>query len=311
MASYTVRPIASCEEFRLPGAPSVDVPLRRSLERGATRLEWCFVLARDGVDVGRVAFQAQPTCPPEFLGRLPEREVYPVGLWLPWDDPGHVDMGRCLFAAARESAGRELLDRLQAMVNVGLHDHPAERRRLFESIGMTLFQEKQGYGWQPADDPPVGPLRLSFQTIDEAGRDRYHAALGRIVEGTLDRNDAWYRDLAGQENWASVIMTLLRPADAPGWLLATSPEGDTAGIVAVSAFKDATATITIVGVVPEHRGRGYIDDLLRAGTAAALRAGFTSMLSDADVLNGPMTGAFARNGHRADARPWHKWHYRF
>ncbi|MEM9491708.1 MAG: hypothetical protein AAGC55_21355, partial [Myxococcota bacterium] len=61
---------------------------------------------------------------------------------------------------------------------------------------------------------------------------------------------------------------------------------------------------------PEQRGNGYIDELLRAGTRAAIAAGFDSMLSDADVDNTPMTAAFERNGHRGDGRPWHKWHYR-
>ena len=64
-------------------------------------------------------------------------------------------------------------------------------------------------------------------------------------------------------------------------------------------------------MVPEQRGRGYVDDLLRAGTAAARDAGYTSILSDADVLNEPMTAAFARADHLPDRRPWHIWHYRF
>ena len=32
--------------------------------------------------------------------------------------------------------------------------------------------------------------------------------------------------------------------------------------------------------------------------------------SDADVRNAPMAAAFEATGHRADARPWHVWHYR-
>jgi GNAT superfamily N-acetyltransferase len=130
--------------------------------------------------------------------------------------------------------------------------------------------------------------------------------------GTLDRNDAWYRDLAGEANWSSVFMTFLDDRDAPTWLMGRHPDGDPVGIVAVSAFDEpGTATITMIGVVPEHRGHGYIDDLIPAGTAAARGAGFTSMLSDADVLTIPMATAFQRNGHRGSIRPWHSWHYRF
>lgn len=310
MTRYGVRHITSCEDFQVPGAPVVGEPLQRLLQNEATCLRWCFVLTRDGVDVGRLGFRVEPTCPREFLGRLPEREVFPFALCLPWAEPDLVQMGRVLFAAARESAGDELVNALQASVNV-TNDHSGERRRLFEAVGMTLFQEKQGYGWLSTDNPPAEPLRLSFQTVAQVGHERFRAVLGQIGAETLDRNDALYRELAGEANWAKVFMTFLRPADAPGWLLASTPEGADVGVVAVSAFDETTATITIIGVVPEQRGRGYIDDLLRAATDAALRAGFTSMHSDVDVLNAPMRAACTRNGHRADARPWHKWFYRF
>jgi hypothetical protein len=41
---------------------------------------------------------------------------------------------------------------------------------------------------------------------------------------------------------------------------------------------------------------------------AARAPGWTSMLSD--VQNTPMLAAMARNGHRADSRPWHQWMFR-
>jgi len=155
------------------------------------------------------------------------------------------------------------------------------------------------------------PTRLRFRDIDDVGRDAYRTVLGRVGEGTLDRNDAHYRRLAGEQNWASVFMTFLADADAPMWLLATLPSGQPVGIVAMSRWDDTTATITFIGVVPEQRGHGYVDDLVRAGTAAAQAAGYRATLSDADVLNGPMCAAFERTGHRPDVRAWHKWHYRF
>ena len=42
-----------------------------------------------------------------------------------------------------------------------------------------------------------------------------------------------------------------------------------------------------------------------------MRRGFTSILSDTDVLNAPMIAAFERAGHYAGVRPWHVWHYRY
>jgi ribosomal protein S18 acetylase RimI-like enzyme len=68
------------------------------------------------------------------------------------------------------------------------------------------------------------------------------------------------------------------------------------------------ATITFVGVLPAHRGNGYIDDLLAAGTAVAQRNGFATILSDVDTENTPMMAAMERAGHHPGARTWHVWH---
>lgn len=309
--SYAIRTISGVEDFRLPDAPPLDAALGRLLESGATRREWCFVVARDGVDVGRVAFRVDDTCPPELLGDLPPREVFVHGLWLPWGDPSHLEAGRFLLERARERLRADLPETFQAIVNRANDEHAEARCAVLEAAGYGLFQEKQGFTWTRGASPTPPPSgRLRFVSLDEVGHERYRQVLGAVGEGTLDRNDAWYRAKAGEENWGKVFMTFLGPDDAKSWLLATLPDGEPVGMVAVGPLEEGTATIVFVGVLPAHRGNGYIDDLVRAGTQAAEARGFASMLSDADVLNVPMTTAFERNGHRADARPWHKWHYR-
>src|SRR5918996_5885201 len=65
----------------------------------------------------------------------------------------------------------------------------------------------------------------------------------------------------------------------------------------------AFLTVFYVGVVPEMRGRGYVDDLLATGTATLLeaRAGDVearTLRADTDVANTPMAAAFERAGWR-------------
>jgi RimJ/RimL family protein N-acetyltransferase len=60
----------------------------------------------------------------------------------------------------------------------------------------------------------------------------------------------------------------------------------------------AFATIGYIGVVPEQRGKGYIDTLLRQGTATLLTAGAVTIRADTDVNNLPMANAFRRCGYR-------------
>ena len=73
-------------------------------------------------------------------------------------------------------------------------------------------------------------------------------------------------------------MGLVMPAEPPGFL-----------------------TVFYVGVVPEMRGRGYVDGLLAAGTATLLKArrrdkNEKHLRADTDVANAPMAAAFERAG---------------
>ena len=56
-------------------------------------------------------------------------------------------------------------------------------------------------------------------------------------------------------------------------------------------------TIGYIGVVPEQRGRGYIDDLLARGTATLLGGNDQAIEADTDVSNTPMADAFRRAGY--------------
>ena len=222
---------------------------------------------------------------------------------MPWDHPAAA---RLLMRVARNAGPAPV----QARLNTARPSHLEQRRAAYEAAGMVLFQEKEGFTW--AGSPVTVPDRLTFSPVHAVGRSAYRDVLARCGKGTLDRNDAWYRRLAGPTNWGSVFMTFCGAGDEDTWLLASLPSGSPVGVVAVSAFGEpGVATVAFIGVVPEQRGHGYVDDLLRAGTAAARDAGYTSMLSDADVLNEPMTAAFVRAGHLPGRRPWHVWHYRF
>jgi ribosomal protein S18 acetylase RimI-like enzyme len=102
----------------------------------------------------------------------------------------------------------------------------------------------------------------------------------------------------------------LQQEDAESWLVAFHAADDRVGTVAVSALDPGVATITFIGVVPEHRGHGYRHDLLRAATSAAHGRGFEEILSDVDTLNQPMIDTMRNAGHLDGVRPCHIWHYR-
>jgi ribosomal protein S18 acetylase RimI-like enzyme len=279
--------------------------LRSMLDARATRLDWCFVALLDGEPVARACFAADE--PP---AQAPT-EMYLFGLALDWQREGSRDAARVLLAQALPVIAR-IGPPIDARVNQEVHADADERRSLLENAGFGLFQEKTGYYWQSGDVLPVGSGRLTFRSLEEAGRDEFVAVLARGPAGTLDRNDRYYYELTGPVGWATVMMGYLEPGDERTWKLAYDGSGAAVGYVMLSGFDDqATGTIVHIGVVPEQRGRGYVDDLLAETTADAVARGFRAILSDADVLNTPMGAAFERAGHRRGVRPWHTWHYRF
>jgi RimJ/RimL family protein N-acetyltransferase len=120
----------------------------------------------------------------------------------------------------------------------------------------------------------------------------------RVSELTLDREE---RERFGTEKVAREFFEDVRMVkhDPSWWRLSYStPEGDLVGLV-MPAEPPGFLTIVYVGVVPQRRGQGYVDDLLAAGTATLLEArgrGERPLRADTDVANAPMAAAFERVG---------------
>jgi ribosomal protein S18 acetylase RimI-like enzyme len=280
--------------------------IRSRWDSGSSRPEWCFLAERDGRPVGRVAFTADPAA-----SVVPDLEFRIVGLWFDWDHQP-LDIGGELLRhslAAVLPPGRQTVD---ATSNPEYMAYPDLRRALYERAGFGLFQEKEGFLWRRGSDGDHGgENRLVFRSVAEAGEDVLAAVMSRGTQGTLDRNDRYYRDLVGPEQWGREMLGYLTPDDAPSWFLASTPGAKPVGYVLLSAFDEpGRATIAHIGVLPEHRGRGYSLDMLRRINGAAIERGFDRILSDVDVENPPMMAAMERAGHHADATPWHVWHYR-
>ena len=276
---------------------------------GSSRPEWCFVLEDDEYRVGRIGFQIHPTMSdPTWLGTLPENELSAFGLDLPWKR-GFETPGRNLFAAAADSLAGMVPDVLGIRTINEVHPHHAARNQLMEALGFHLFAEKQGFSWTDDGSGVSAPMRLTYRTILDVGIDAYQHVMSRCGEGSLDRNDRYYWDGSGPQNWARQMTEYVSEPDTMMWLIGYARD-EPIGYVAVGRDEDWGSTIIHVGVLPNHRGNGYIDDLIAAGTAAARDQGITSMLSDVDVTNTPMMAAMRRAGHSEDARPWHVWAYR-
>jgi len=306
-----VRSVRDLTDFvGVPGDPDDYSDQVRSLwDSGASRSEWCFILEEDGAPIGRIGLGVSPTVSdPVWLGSLPSDELFVFGLHLPWEDSA-VSTGSLLIRDALTGIASQIPETLELRVNNSIHPHARERVRLAGALGMDLFQEKIGFTWEDNGEPILPGDRLTFRSIDQSGIDAYRAVMAPCGDGTLDRNDRYYWHGCGPDNWAAQMTEYLGPEDAPMWLTGFH-EDVPVGYVAVSAVDDWGSTIVHVGVLPEHRGHGYIQDLLMAGMASARRRGIVTMLSDVDVLNAPMRHAMIRAGQAENPNRWHLWVHR-
>ncbi|MDQ2674588.1 MAG: GNAT family N-acetyltransferase [Chloroflexota bacterium] len=284
--------------------PDLAGTIRELWAEGSSRPDWTLVAEDGGTTVGRVALLAEP------LGcGLPIREGRLAALWVHERTDAGARAVRALVERVSELARGEV-PFIERRLNAERDGDIGFWQSALTDAGFSLFQEKRGFVWTDTGQELPAPERLVLRSVRETGVDAYAAAMAATIPGTLDGNDQFYLELCGPEGWGREMVGALEEGDEDGWLLAYEPDGNRAGYVAVGRFEEGVGTIVHIGVAPERRGRGYVDELLRAANRAARQRGYGSVLSDVDVANAPMLAAMERNGHRAGVRPWHVWAYR-
>ncbi len=293
-------PSAGLDVFvELAGDPAQHGEVRRYLETmfaaGSMRPEWCFVAENDGSPVGRVAFWTLPGMAASFALVL-----FDV-LWR----ENYREVGSALLGYALEEARRLGSRQIEHVLDdppmpPQFQHRPVERIRLLEGAGFSLRRETDRFEWSGGETPAVAD-RLSFRTLEEVGEDAFVGGIMLVSGGTLDREIQVDRERFGPEGAArDFFEDASRVEHDPSWwrLAYDGPDGDLVGLV-MPAHPPAFLTIFYVGVVPDLRGHGYVDDLLSAGTATLLDArgsDGTPLRADTDVSNAPMSAAFERAG---------------
>ncbi len=123
--------------------------------------------------------------------------------------------------------------------------------------------------------------------------------LSRALDGTLDAHSR--SDLA--DKTPEQVAAAQYDEEFPGykgprewWRIATTPDGEPIGFV-IPSRNAYNPIIAYLGVVPEHRGRGYVDEILAEGTRILAAQGVPRIRAATDVGNVPMARAFARLGY--------------
>ncbi|WP_418959705.1 GNAT family N-acetyltransferase [Streptomyces tritici] len=302
-----LRPLAGPEELDLfLGLTYVlDHELAGDLESGRRRPEWMWVALRGERLVGRIAWWTKARGEdPMFLDffdvdpSLPEQEARDVGLRLLETATAAVvpagaarpEYGRFLPPDWREDAEvRGYLETLFAVL---------------EKSGARQLVERLRLEWRPGTPVPEPSGRLVFRPVRD--REDLVALMTPVMEGTLDAHgqaelaSGLTARQAAEQHYDGEFAHYTTPRE--WWRIAELPgTGEPVGFV-IPARNNYHPIIAYIGVLPAHRGKGYIDEVLREGTAVLAAQDVPRIRAATDVGNVPMARAFARAGYTAFER---------
>jgi RimJ/RimL family protein N-acetyltransferase len=293
MTDLTMRPITGREELDLFNQfPYVlNDEFAGDLEAGRRRPGWMWIALRGERVVARLAWWARAKDDSPFL--------------LDTFDVADIDDGAALIGAAAAAtlpADRSWPDYL-CFVPPDWRDNDGDRRTVenrmaaLERCGARMFVERLRLQWSAGTTVAPSNGRLRYRPAED--RDELVGLMALALEGTLDahsRRDLQHKtphDVAAQQYDDEFL-----GYDSPRawWQIGTTPDGEPVGFV-IPARNSYPAIIAYIGVVPAHRGRGYVDDLLAEGTRILAEQGVPRIRAATDLGNVPMARAFQRAGY--------------
>ena len=301
----TMRPIAGRDELdlftRLPYV--LNEELWDDLAAGRRRPEWMWVALRGDHVLARAAWWCRTEDDTPFL-----LDVFDI-------DDRSVDVGARLLRTAMAEvvpAGartpeyvRDVPPDWRATARRVVED----RMRALESTGARLFVERFRFQWHPGTPIPGPTGRLRFRPVRDTGE--ILALMTRVLDGTLDAHGR--ADLARMSareaavrHYENELARYRSPRE--WWQVASLPDGEPVGFV-LPARNDYHAIIGYLAVLPEHRGNGYIDEILAEGTRILSEQDVPRIRAATDLANTPMANAFRRMGYvnfeRTINMTWH------
>lgn len=156
--------------------------------------------------------------------------------------------------------------------------------------GEELVARAVWWGWPGAAHPirPVEPAEL----VD---------VVTRCEDGTLDAHSRRSIARIGARATAEVEEMLQFPGPVAWWRLGHTPAGELVGFV-LPTVNANNHNVGFIGVVPEQRGHGYVDDLLGECTRLLAGQGAVRIVGGTDLTNAPMAAAFRRAGYTESER---------
>ncbi|MFD2469173.1 GNAT family N-acetyltransferase [Amycolatopsis silviterrae] len=288
----TLRPLTGPEELDLfcQLTYALDHELADDLAAGRRRPDWMWVALRRGELVARAAWWGRAEEQVPFLLDFFDLEDVTVGAQLL-----RTAIAEILPTGARPPA-------YNRMVPTDWRERPEtrsvveDRMTALEQTGARLLAERLRFDWQPGT--PVPPRdRLIFRPVRDD--DEILDLMAQVLDGTLDahsRDDLTRMSAheAAIRHYEDELAHYRSPRD--WWRVATLPDGTPVGFV-TPARNNYNPIIGYLAVLPEHRGNGYIDEILAEGTRILAAQEVPRIRAATDLGNIPMAKAFRRAGY--------------
>jgi len=290
----SLRPITGPDELDLFNSlPYVlNDEVRGDLAAGRRRLEWLWLALRGDRVVARAG----------WWSRVGDQHPLLMDIF---DIDGDIDDGVRLLTTALAAVlpAGATPPQYGRFLPADWRDRPHtrqaadDRMRALERVGAKLFVERLRLEWRPGTAIPELSGRLTFRPVRDSGE--LIELMTLALDGTLDAHsrDDLTRMTPSQAAQAQYHNELERYASPhEWWRIATLPDGEPVGFV-IPAHNGYNPIIAYLGVVPAHRGHGYIHDVLAAGTNVLSAQNVPRIRAATDVGNAPMAAAFARAGY--------------
>ncbi|WP_027945119.1 GNAT family N-acetyltransferase [Amycolatopsis taiwanensis] len=296
----TMRPITGPEELGLfSQLPYVlNGQLADDLAAGRRRPQWMWVALRDDRLLARLAWWSRP-------GRNAPEILDIVDLDDSTAEADRVDTGVQLLRTAMAATLPNVshLPEYSRFVPSNWRENAVtrqvveDRMTVLQRTSARLFVERLRLEWRPESPVPEPSGRLAFRPVHDA--EELIALMALVLDGTLDahsRDDLTRMSIqeAAVRQYEDELVQYPSPRD--WWRIATLPKGGPVGFV-IPAHNGYNPIIAYIGVVPAHRGNGYIADILAEGTRFLAERDVPRIRASTDLGNTPMANAFQRAGY--------------
>ncbi len=289
--------------IELSGDPGTVGPpgeqVRADFDAGRMRPEWSWVLEDEGRLVGRALWWGRGESVPSALDALDVRpEVTDQrAAAVEMLRGGHADFAT---AVSSSTSGEQLPWPPPYTLRLpgGWRDDPQAVREAdwrcaaMADVGATGSLERFQYAWTPVDGVPASSARVRFRPGSD---DEFVQLFVEAARGSLDVETLQALESADELSQARDDLEFYEscPGDRDWWQVATDEEGSPVGFIVPSATP-YHRNVGYLGVLPGHRGKGLVDDLLGEVTRTHAAAGADVITATTDITNRPMVAAFER-----------------